>query len=181
LNADRAPQLKADVMLFPLMKLMKKTVSALLLIVICLLVLHGQGKSPASKQPVEWSFSLNTGGAPWYKKFNVELNQIGNLVVIEDDPDKMPNPTISKVTIKLSVNDAQEIYEQTLKAFREFRSKEKKEERADGTNLRLQLSANGRVQVMQFSHIGQIEEESTEVAKVLLLINKHLSKEHQVY
>jgi hypothetical protein len=169
------------VMLFPLVKLMKKTTSALALIVICSLVLHGQGKAPASKQPVEWSFSLNTGGAPWYKKFNVELSQIGNLVVIEDDPEQMPNPTISKVTIKPSVKDAQDIYEQTLKAFREFRSKEKKEERADGTNLLLQLSANGRVQVMQFSHISQIEEESMEAAKVLVLINKHLPKDHQVY
>ncbi|HKB66849.1 MAG TPA: hypothetical protein VKC61_13415 [Pyrinomonadaceae bacterium] len=160
---------------------MKKTASALVLIVICSLSLHGQDKGPASKQPVEWSFSLNTGGAPWYKKFNVELNQIGNFIVTEDDPNNMPNPTTSKVTIKLSINDAQEIYEQTFKAFREFGSKEKKVERADGTNLRLQLSANGRVQVMQFSHMGQIEEESMEVAKLLLLINKHLSKDHQVY
>ena len=168
-------------MLFLEVKLMKKTAAALVLVVICSSILHGQRKGPGSKQPVEWSFSLNTGGAPWYKKIKVELNRIGNLVVTEDNPEKMPGETISKFTVKLPAKDAQEIYDHTLKAFRGFRFAEEKDERADGTNLSLRLTENGRLRVMQFSHVGQIEEESLEVARVLLLINKHLSKDHQVY
>jgi len=181
LNADRAPQLKAHVILFPLMKLMKKTASALALIVVCSVMLHGQAKNSVAKQPAEWSLSLKTGGAPWEKKFEVELNQAGSLVVTEQDPQKMPDDTTWKLAITVPAKDAQEIYEQTLKAFREFRFAEEKVERADGTNLTLRLSANGRVLIMQFFHLGQTEEESVEVARVLSLVNKHLAKEHQVY
>ena len=160
---------------------MKKTLAALALIVICSVMSNGQAKNPAPKQPAEWSLSLKTGGAPWEKKFEVALNQAGSLLVTEEDPRKMPNDTTSKLTIKLPAKDAQEIYEHTLKAFREFRFAADKVERADGTNLTLQLSANGRVLIMQFFHIGQTEEESVEVASVLSLVNKHLPKEHQVY
>lgn len=158
-----------------------KTILVLTLIFACSVILQAQRKTSVPEHPAKWSLSLKTGGAPWEKKFTVELNQSGNLIVVEQDPVKMPADTTSKLTATLTVTEAQQIYEQALKAFREFRFAEKQVELADGTNLTLQLSANGGVLVMQFFHIGQTEDESVEVATVLRLINKHLPAEHQVY
>ena len=166
---------------FPMVKIMTKTTVALVITVtFCPALLHGQIKQSDSRQPAEWSFSLKTGGVPWSKKFEVELNHAGKLSMTEQNPDKMPGDITSKFTVDLSAKDAQEIYEQTLKAFREFRFLEKPETR-DGTNLTLRLSAYGRVLVMQLFNIGLMDEESPEVAKVLSLINKHLPRDHQVY
>lgn len=168
-------------MLSPVVKIMKKNTIALALILFCSVLAHGQVNNPASKNPAEWSLSLKTGGAPWTKKFEVELNQAGKLLVTEQNPDKTPDKTISKINVNLSAKDTLEVYEHALKAFREFRFAAENAERADGTNLTLRLSSYGRVLVMQFFHIGQMEEENPNVAKVLSLINKHLSQEHQVY
>jgi len=170
------------VMLLSLVQAMKKIIAPLLAVaVLCSVMLHGQSNNSASKQPAEWSLSLKTDGAPWTKKFEVKLNQTGALVVAEENPEKMPGPTMSKVTVNLSAKDVQGTYDQALKAFRDFRFAEEAVERADGTNLTLRLSSNGRVLVMQFFHLGNPEDESPEVAKLLSLINKHLPKEHQIY
>lgn len=164
-----------------MVKIMKKITAALALIIFCSTLLHGQINSPLPKQPAEWSLSLKTGGAPWEKKFEVELNHAGQLTIVEQNPDKMPGDITSKFTVNLTAKAAQEIYEQTLKAFREFRFLEKPNETRDGTDLRLQLSAYGRALVMQFFNIGQTEGELPNVGKVLSLINKHLPREHHVY
>lgn len=158
-----------------------KIILSLTLIVACSVILQAQRKTTIQEQPAKWSLSLKTGGAPWEKKFVVELNQSGSLTVVEQGPHKMPADTTSKLTATLTATEAQQIYEQALKAFREFRFAKEEVKLADGTNLTLQLSANGRVLVMQFFHIGQTEDESVEVATVLRLINKHLPAEHQVY
>jgi hypothetical protein len=168
------------VMLFLLTKLMKKTTAALTFIVFCIVLAHGQVSVVPGKQPAEWSLSLKTGGAPWEKKFEVELNQSGNLTVTEQDPEKTPNDPVTKLKANLSTKDAQEIYEQTLRALLGFRFPDTDAKIQDGTTLTLKLSANGRG-LMAFYHVGMTEEEIPEVARVLTLINKHLPKEHQVY
>jgi hypothetical protein len=168
------------VMLFPLVSLMKKTTAALTFIVFCIVLTHGQVSVVPDKQPAEWSLSLKTGGAPWEKRFEVELNQSGNLTVTEQDPGKTPNDPVTKLKADLSTKDAQEIYEQTLKALLGFRFPDKDAKIQDGTTLTLNLSANGRG-LMAVYHVGMTEEEIPEVARVLALINKHLPKEHQVY
>lgn len=158
-----------------------KIIAVLTLIFACSVILQAQRKTSVPEHPDKWSLSLKTGGAPWEKKFVVELNQSGNLIVVEEDAVKMPADTTSKLTATLTATEAHEVYEQVLKAFREFRFPKEEVKLADGTNLTLQLSANGRVLVMQFFHIAKTEDESVEVATVLRLINKHLPAEHQVY
>lgn len=158
---------------------MKSCKPMLALLALCSAFVLGQGQ--ASKQPAEWSLWLETGGAPFEKKFEVELNHSGKLLVKEQDPGGAPDNRISNITRNLSQQDAHEIYTQALRAFREFRFAEEDVKRHDGTNLTLRLKAFDRVLVMQFFHMGQTEEESLEVAKVLSLINKHLPQEHQVY
>jgi hypothetical protein len=148
---------------------------------LCASVLHGQVNFPGSRSNSAWSLYLKTEGAPFEKKFEVELNQTGTLVVKETDPGRLPKETTSKLTVNLSPKDAQEIYDQALKTFREFRFTEEHSERRDGTNLTLQLYRNGRALIMQFFHIAQAEEESVELAKVLSLINSRLPEERKVY
>jgi hypothetical protein len=162
-------------MLLPLATFMKGCKPMLTMLALCLASVLGQGQ--ASKQPAEWSLRLETGGAPFEKKFEVELNQSGNLVVKEQSPDGAPG----NITRNLSRGDTQEIYTQVLRAFHEFRFAEEDVTRHDGTNLTMRLKAFDRVLVMQFFHMGRAEEESPEVAKVLSLINKHLPQEHWVY
>ena len=149
------------------------------LFILCLASALGQAQ--ASKQPPEWSLRLETGGAPFEKKFEVELSQSGKLLVKEQDPGGAPDSPAMNITRDLSQKEAQEIYTQALRAFREFRFAEEDIKRHDGTNLTLRLKAYERVLVMQFFHMGQVEEESPEVAKVLSLINKYLPQGHQVY
>ena len=152
----------------------------LMVIAACSVVLQGQTKTSVPKPPANWSLTLKTGGAPWEKKFVVELNQSGSLVVNEEDPAKMPADPKSKRTVNLTPAQAQQIYEQALKAFREFRF-EGEEGRRDGTNLTLQLSANGKLLEMQLFHISPIDDEIVEINALLSLINKHLPPEHHVY
>ena len=158
-----------------------KKIAALMLIAACSVILHGQGKTSAPKPPAKWSLSIKTGGAPWEKKFAVELNQSGSLVINEEKPGTTRDDQRSKFTVNLTSTETQQIYEQVLKAFRDVRFAEKQGEVADGTNLTLQLSANGKLLVMQFFHVGQIQDESPEIAAVLSLINKRLPAEHRVY
>lgn len=134
-----------------------------------------------SLQRTEWTLFLKTGGAPWEKKFELTLDNTGALTLTEDDSSKMPEPTTSKVVLKLPTNDTQAIYEQALKAIREFQFPKKTQELADGTNLTLQLTVHRRALTIQIWHLGLTEEELPEVAKLLVLLNKHLPKEHQVY
>jgi hypothetical protein len=138
--------------------------------------MYGQSGTLPAKQGLGWSLSLKTEGAPWTKKFEVELTQTGNLLVTETDPDRLPKETVSKFTVNLSQKDAQEIYERALTAFRQFRFTEEDANRTDGTNLTLSLVCNGRALVMQFFHIGRVEDENADVGKVVALINKHLSR-----
>lgn len=159
---------------------MKKITVALTSILFCVAVAHGQAGVTPGEQPAEWSLKLKTGGAPWEKKFEVELNQSGNLTVTEQDPEKTPNDSVTKLKANLPTKDARDIYEQTLRALHGFRFPEKDAKIQDGTTLTIKLSANGRG-LTAFYRVGVTEEEIPEVARVLTLINKHLPKEHQVY
>ena len=149
--------------------------------VFCAAILCGQASTASTKQSGGWSLYLKTEGAPWTKKFEVALAETGTLLVTETDPDRLPKETTSRITVNLAKKDAQEIYEQAVTAFRQFRFAEEDDNRRDGTNLTLSLKGNGRVLTMQFFHIGRAEDESSEVGKVLALINKHLAEGHQIY
>jgi hypothetical protein len=159
---------------------MKKITTALAFILFCIVLAHGQVRVAPTAQPAEWLLSLKTGGAPWEKKFEVELNQAGSLTVTEQDPNKTPKGPVTKLKADLSTKDAQEIYEQALRALLQFRFPEEDAKIRDGTSLSLTLSANDRA-LTAFYHVGTTQEEIPEVAKVLTLINQHLPKEHQVY
>lgn len=158
---------------------MKRCGTMLVLLAACSAIVLGQGQTP--KRPAEWSLRLETGGAPFEKKFEVELNQSGKLVMKEDDPGGMAGERAWGIAREIPPKDAAEIYDQVLMAFREFRFTEEDVKRHDGTNLTLRLRAHARVLVMQFFHLGRVEEESPEVGKALSLINKHLPPEHHVY
>jgi hypothetical protein len=174
-------RVNSDVMLFPLIRRKKKAVVAVGLTLLCSAMTYSQTSTPATKQPTGWSLYLKTEGAPWTKKFEVELTQTGILLVTETDPQRLPKETTSKLMVNLAQKDAQEIYEQALTAFRQFRFAEEDKQRTDGTNLTLRLVCNGQALVMQFFHIGRAEDESADVAKMLALIDKHLAAEHQIY
>jgi hypothetical protein len=167
------------VMLLPLSKNMKCRKLMLAVLALCAAFTLGQGQAP--KQPAEWSLRLETGGAPFEKKFEVDLNQSGKLVMKEEDPGGAPGERAWGITRDVPPKDARKIYDQVLRAFREFRFADEDVKRHDGTNLTLRLRAYGRVLVMQFFHMGRAEEECPEVGKVLSLINKHLPQEHHVY
>jgi hypothetical protein len=132
-------------------------------------------------KPTEWSLYLKTTGAPWEKTFELTLDNTGALNLTEDEPRKMPAPTTSKVEVKLSTKDTQDVYEQTLKAIRAFEFPKKTMELADGTNLTLRLIVHRRAVTIQIWHLGVTDEELPEVAKLFALLNKHLPKEHHVY
>ena len=151
-------------------------------IVLSLMVLWSFTIPPVvSLQRIEWSLYLKTDGAPSEKKFELTLDNTGALSLTEDEPLKMPAETTSKIALKLLANDTQAIYDQALKAIREFQFPKKTEEIADGTNLTLRLIVHRRALTIQIWHLGITEEELPEVGKLLALLNKHLPKEHHVY
>ena len=139
----------------------------------------GSASNGASNQPAQWSLSVTCGGAPFEKKFKVELNQTGLLSVIEEDPARLPNDTITKLTAKLPAKDLQEIYQRTLLVFERLGGQEKNEV-VDGSWINVELVTGGRTLARGY-HVGQTEEEAPEVAKLFALINKHLPKEHHIY
>jgi hypothetical protein len=133
----------------------------------------------ASAQRPEWSLLLKTGGAPWEMKFEVTLDYTGALSVIENDSGKIPAST-SKLSVNLSPTDTQAVYEQALKAFREFELT-KDTEVPDGSDLTMTLTVKKRRLTMQVFNFSQAEEDLPEVAKLLALLNKHIPKEHHVF
>jgi hypothetical protein len=119
-------------------------------------------------QPSEWSLSVNSGGAPWTKQFNVELNHRGLLEVTEKVPAKMPktpNDPVTKLSLQLSATEVKEIYNQALRALFS-RAAKRPYEIADGTVITVKLVAPGRASMRGF-HVGVTEEEAPQVAKLL--------------
>lgn len=148
-------------------------------VVLALVLLLFNAASAQKKS--EWTLLVKTGGAPWEKKFEVTLSHTGALSVTEDDPHKMPATTITKLAVNLSPSDTQAVYEQALKALREFEFPKDTEYRPDGTNLTVSLTVQRRTLSMQVSNLGIIEEEIPEVGKLLTLLNKHMPKERPIY
>jgi hypothetical protein len=149
----------------------------LVLILLCLSL--GIGHAGTSKQPAEWTLYLKTGGIPFpnTKQFEVNLDYTGKLLITEQNAD---NQTL-KVERNIPSKDAQVIYEQALKTFRDFRFAEENEKRYDGTDVTLRLKVYYRVLEMQLFNVPRLEEENANVTRLISLINKHLPEEHQVY
>lgn len=70
------------------MNRMKKTATAFALIGIFSVMLYGQAKNRVPRPPAEWSLTLKDQGAPWENRVEVQLNQDGTLVVLEQNPPK---------------------------------------------------------------------------------------------
>ena len=83
-------RVNSTVMLFPLIGHQKSIVVALGLMALCAAISYGQTITPSTTQPGGWSLYLKTEGAPWTKKFEIELAQTGILLVTETDPERSP-------------------------------------------------------------------------------------------
>ena len=152
---------------------------AIAVIAFVVLLLSTSSSSPAYGQPKEWALSVTSGGAPWEKRFVVEMNHTGLLSVAEEDRSKLPNDPRSKLTVQLSAKEVKEIYDQALRAL--FTTPPRRPyEIADGTMIQVKLEAPGRASMRGF-HVGVTEEEAPQVAKLFALINKHLPTEHHIY
>ncbi|HSE32592.1 MAG TPA: hypothetical protein VLA93_13550 [Pyrinomonadaceae bacterium] len=156
---------------------MKRAAAALLIFAFGVFVLHAQ-TSEQPPPPAEWSLSIKSGGAPWEKKFEVQLDQSGSLQVVEEDKSRLPNEPITKLARKIPVNDLKQIYAQAWVSVQN--APKSNEELRDGTWMTVKLTSGAKATVISF-HIGLIQEEAPYVAKLLSLINKHLPAEHQLY
>jgi len=156
---------------------MKLAATALLIFAFGVLALHAQ-TSEQPRPPAEWSLWIKSGGAPWEKKFEVQLDQSGSLDVVEEDKTKIPNDPITKLTRKIPANELRQIYEQALTSVQN--PPKSNEELRDGTWMTVKLTSRTKVSMVSF-HIGLLQEEAPNVAKLLSLINKHLPAEHQIY
>ena len=157
---------------------MKQAITGLLILVFCVLVSQGQTTNKESKPPGQWLLSIKSGGAPWTKAFDVELDQFGYLLVMEEDPAKMPDNPVTRLRRKLPAKDVKQIYEQAVRSVQTGTNSNK--HWTDGTWITVKLTSPGRARLAQ-SHLSVMEEEAPELAKLLALINKHLPTEHQVY
>lgn len=160
---------------------MKKFAFALALILWCSFTTPTTSRAVVPVQRPDWNLVLKTGGAPFEKKFEVTLNHTGALNVTVHDPTTVPPNKVSKFSFNLSTDDAQQVYEQALKAFREFQFPRETEIRPDGTNLTLQLRAHQRTLTMEIFHLGVLQDELPEVARLLVLLNKHMPKDQEIY
>jgi predicted transcriptional regulator len=158
---------------------MKQALASLTILLFCLGVFHGQIVDPQSKPPAQWLLSIDSRGAPWEKKFQVEINQTGLLLFTEEDRAKIPKDPVTKLTIKLPAGSLHEIYQQALLAAQKVGVKER-DDFADGTWMTIKLTSDGNELVASY-HLAQTEEEAPNVGKLLALINKHLPQEHHVY
>ncbi len=155
---------------------MKQAFTGLLVFVCCVLVSQGHTTNDEPQQPAEWILSIKSWGAPWEKKFDVQLDQSGSLSFVEEDSLQLPKDPVTKLTRKISEKDLGQIYQQALLSMQNLRTKDL----ADGTWITLKLTDDRKVMTASY-HVGQLQEEAPEVAKLFALINKHLPKEHQVY
>lgn len=156
---------------------MKRAITALLIFACVVLGLHAQTNAQP-RPPAEWSLWIKSGGAPWEKKFEVQLDQSGSLDVVEEDKTKIPNDPITKLTRKIPATELRQIYAQALVSVQN--PPKSNEELRDGTWMTVKLTSRTKVSMVSF-HIGLLQEEAPNVAKLLSLINKHLPAEHQVY
>lgn len=154
-----------------------KNAVRILLIVFGVLVLHSQTNAQP-RPPAEWSLWIKSWGAPWEKKFEVQLDQSGSLQVVEEDSIKIPNDPITKLTRNIPAEDLRQIYAQALVSVQN--PPKSHEGLQDGTWMNVKLTTGTQVTLISF-HIGLIPEEAPKVAKLLSLINKYLPAEHQVY
>jgi hypothetical protein len=155
---------------------MKRATTALLIFALVVLGLHAQTKEP--RPPAEWSLWIKSWGAPWEKKFEVQLDQSGSLEVVEEDKTRIPSDPITKLTRKIPANELRQIYAQALVSVQN--APKSNDKLRDGTWMTVKLTKPSEVMMVSF-HIGLIQEEAPNVAKLLSLINKHLPAEHQVY
>ena len=158
---------------------MKQGLASLTILLFCCGFFHAQTVNPESKPPAEWLLSIKSSGAPGEKKFEVVLNQTGLLSVREEDPIKIPNDPVTKLTIKVPAGNLHEIYQQALLAAQKVDFKER--EVVDGTWMTIKLSTTDRRNLAASYHFGHAEEEAPNIAKLLALINKHVPAEHHVY
>src|ERR1044071_7787142 len=107
---------------------MKRSIAALALLLFCSFVAYGQAQKSTSAPPSEWTLSLKSGGAPWEKRFEVELDQTGKLALTENNSDKLPGDPVTKLNVNLPAGVVREIYEQAWLALREFRFPDKPDE-----------------------------------------------------
>ena len=156
---------------------MKRAITALLILAFVVLGLHAK-TNEQPRPPAEWSLWIKSWGAPWEKKFEVQLDQAGSLEVVEEDKSKIPNDPITKLTRKIPANELRQIYAQALVSVQN--PPKSNEQLRDGTWMTVKLTSPAKVSMVSF-HIGLIQEEAPNVARLLSLINKHLPPEHQVY
>lgn len=155
----------------------KKMATLLMLVIVCAAPLSAYRQST---QLVEWLLTLNSGGTPWDKKFKVQLNQEGMLSVVEEDPNKIPNDPVTKLSAKLPNKDLQEIYDYALAVLTEPVRNLPNDKIYDGTVIKLELVTLRRSLARSY-HLGVVEEEAPALAKLLELINKHVPKDHQIF
>jgi len=156
---------------------MKRAATALLIFGFGVLVLHAQ-TSEHPTPPSEWSLWIKSWGAPWEKKFEVQLDQSGSLHVVEEDKTRIPNDPVTKLTRKIPAGELRQIYEQALNSAQN--PPKSHDEIRDGTWMSVKLTSGAKVTEVSF-HIGVVQEQAPNIAKLLSLINKHLPAEHQVY
>jgi hypothetical protein len=156
---------------------MKRAVTVLLILAFCVLVMHGQTNAQ-TRPPAEWSLWIKSWGAPWEKKFEVQLDQSGSLQVVEEDKSKIPNDPITKLARKIPANELPQIYEQALISVQN--PPKSHDEIRDGTWMTVKVTSGPKVTSVSF-HIGVVQEQAPNIAKLVSLINKYLPEEHQVY
>jgi hypothetical protein len=155
---------------------MKYAATALLILAFGV-VAHGQTNEQPTP-PAEWSLWIKSWGAPWEKKFEVQLDQSGSLQVVEEDSIKTPKDPITKLTREIPANELRQIYAQAWVSVEN--PPKSHDEIPDGTWMSLKLTSGGKVMSASF-HIGVIQDHAPNIGKLLSLINKHLPAEHQVY
>src|SRR4029453_5867139 len=116
---------------------MKRAATVLLILAFCVLVMHGQTNAQTTP-PAEWSLWIKSWGAPWEKKFEVQLDQSGSLQVVEEDKSKIPNNPVTKLPRKTPAKELRQIYAQAWVSVQN--PPKSHDEIADGTWMSVKLT-----------------------------------------
>jgi len=153
-------------------------IATLILVFLCCTLSTFAQQLP-TKPPSAWSINLNTGGAPWEIQFRVTIEQDGNIRIEKKDKRA---PEFKQIHDgHLPEAQLKEIYSHTVSALAGFRFRDAPSDVADGTSLRLSLSAYGTSMQIGIAGLQDAGAAGEHVKAVLKLMNENIPKDAKVW
>jgi len=146
---------------------------------------HGK-MNDSNKSQNFWTIYIRTYGAPWEPYFCVTIANTDSISVekyiSKNDSINGKSKCFLEKKIKFNITNEErlEIYNLTKRTLKEF-DFPKHEHSFDGASISIELNENETSLKCEYDYIGEIENASPDVEKIVNLINKNLDKKDMIY